>query len=188
MKTGRIVRCVAISLATLGMCLPQVVFAETAAAPPTPAVVDIALADGGVLHGQVIDIQNGGRAGIPVSVRSQQQEVVRTTTSNNGQFTVQGLRGGVYQVAAGEGQGVYRVWTANAAPPSAQKSAVVYTQNTEAAPAPAKNLPITYTQNAGGAGGGSLKTLLLNPIVIAGVVATAIAVPVAIANSQSASP
>jgi hypothetical protein len=167
MKMGRLVRGAMIALATLGLCLPEVALA--ALSPTPPAVVDIAMADGGVLHGQVVDLQGGSTTGIPVSVRAQNQEIVRTTTAKDGQFAVQGLRGGVYQVAAGEGQGVYRLWTANAAPPSAQKSAIVFTQ-------------------CGGSGCGGLKMLLANPIVIAGVVATAIAVPVALANSNPSSP
>jgi hypothetical protein len=171
MRTGRLIRCVAVLLATLGMCLPQVVLAQTptATTPPTPAVVDIAMADGGVLHGQVVDLQNRSVASVPVFVRAQNQDIARTTTTSDGRFSVQGLRGGVYQVAAGQGQGVYRLWTANGAPPSAQNNAIVYTQN-------------------GGGGGGTLKMLLANPIVIAGLVATAIAVPIALANSHSASP
>lgn len=167
MRTGCLIRSVAASLAVLGLCLPQVAFAESA--PATPAVVDVAMADGGVLHGQVVDLQKGGAANVPVTVRTQGNDVAKTTTQKDGRFTVQGLRGGVYQVAAGQGQGVYRLWTANAAPPSAQNNAVVYTQNTN------------------GKSGG-LKTFLANPIVIAGIVATAIAVPVALANSHSSSP
>ena len=172
MRTGRVIRTVAILLATVGMCLPQMAFAQlptTATTPPTPAVVDIALADGGVLHGQLVDLQSRNVANVPVSVRAQSQEVARAMTTNDGRFAVTGLRGGVYQVAAGDGQGVYRLWTANAAPPSAQKDALVYTQ-------------------FGAGGGGGLKMLLANPIVVAGVVATAIAVPVAIANASPASP
>ena len=171
MKTGKVIRTATLLLATLGMCLPQVGFAQapsTPTTPPTPAVVDIALADGGVLHGQLVDLQNRSVANVPVSVRTQDQEVARAITTNDGHFTVQGLRGNrVYQVAAGQGQGVYRLWTANAAPPSAQNNALVYTQF---------------------GGGGGLKMLLANPVVVAGVVATAIAVPVAIANSHPASP
>jgi hypothetical protein len=167
MKMGRFVRGMMISLATLGVCLPELALA---ASPPTPpAVIDVAMADGGVLHGQVVDLQGRDATGLPVSVRAQNQEVLRTTTAKDGHFTVQGLRGGVYQVATGEGQGVYRLWTAKAAPPSAQKNAIVFTQ-------------------AAGAAGGGLKMLLTNPIVIAGAVATAVAVPVAVANSKPSSP
>ena len=167
MKTGRLVQSLVVSLATLGMCFPEMVLA--AAPPATPNVVDIALADGGVLHGQVIDLQGGKASGVPVAVKAPNQAIVNATTTNDGHFTVPGLRGGVYQVAAGQGQGVYRLWTANAAPPSAQKNAIVFTQN---ATAPR----------------GTMKMLLTNPIVIAGVVATAIAVPVALANSHPSSP
>lgn len=165
MKTGRFVRTVIVSLATLGICLPEVTFAS--APPATPAVVDIALADGGVLHGQVIDLQGGRVANVPISVKAQDREIARATTTPEGRFAVQGLRGGVYQVAAADGQGVYRLWAANTAPPSAQ-NAIVYTQCAQPH--------------------GTLKMLLTNPIVVAGLVATAIAVPVALANSGSGSP
>jgi hypothetical protein len=168
MKFGKFVRGVAVILATLGMILPEVALAATPAA--SPAVIDVAMADGGVLHGQVVDLQGGSTTGVPVSVRSQDKEIVRTATAKDGTFAVQGLRGGVYQVAAGQGQGVYRVWTAKAAPPSAQKHAIV------------------FTQNGGGLFGGGPKMLLANPLVVAGVVATAVAVPVAVANSQPSSP
>ena len=168
MKTGWIVRSTMISLATLGLCLPQVAFA--ASPTPTPPVLDIALTDGGVLHGQVVDLQGSGVAGVPVSVKAQNQEVIRTTTTEGGRFSVKGLRGGVYQLAAAQGQGVYRMWAANTAPPSAQKNAIVYTQG----------------ECSSGCGG--LKMFLSNPIVIAALIATAIAVPVALANSGSSSP
>ncbi|MEN6458615.1 MAG: carboxypeptidase-like regulatory domain-containing protein [Thermoguttaceae bacterium] len=166
MRTGRLIRGVMVSLAALGMCLPQVTLASGQAA--APAVVDIALADGGVLQGQVVDLQGGHVANVPVSVKAADREVAQAVTTADGRFSVQGLRGGVYQVAAGEGQGVYRLWSSNTAPPSAQKGAVVYTQNAQPR--------------------SGLKMFLTNPIVIAGIVATAIAVPVALANSGSSSP
>lgn len=164
MKIGKCVRSAMIVMAALGVCMPELALA---ASPPTPpAVIDVAMADGGVLHGQVVDLQGGSTTGVPVTVKGQNQEIIRTTTAKDGQFSVQGLRGGVYQVAAGDGQGVYRLWTAKAAPPSAQKNAVVFTQGMFGGP----------------------KMLLANPIVIAGVVATAVAVPVALANSNPSSP
>jgi hypothetical protein len=166
MKKGRFVRGLVVALATLGMCFPEVVLAAT---PQLPAVVDVALADGGVLHGQVVDLQGTGVTGVPVSVKDKDRSVAAATTTADGRFSVQGLKGGVYQVAAGQGQGqgIFRLWTAKAAPPSAKNNAIVYTQL--------------------GTGGG-FKMLLTNPIFIAGVVATAIAVPVALANNRPSSP
>jgi hypothetical protein len=172
MNIRKLFRGAVVSLAVAGLCLPPVVSAEPA---PAPAVSDIALADGGVLHGQVIDLQGGNNVGVPVSVRSQNQEIARAVTAKDGRFSVQGLHGGVYQVAAGQGQGIYRLWAANTAPPASQNSAIVYTQNCPGG-------------GGGAGGGGGLKMLLANPIVITGLVATAIAVPVALSNSGSSSP
>lgn len=168
MKAKKLLKGVMVAMAALGLCLPEIAFSATPT--PTPAVVDIELADGGVLQGQVVDLQKGGVPGLPVSVLAQDKEVARTTTAENGRFTIPGLRGGVYRVAAGkEGQGLFRLWSAKTAPPAAQKDAIVYTQNCCG-------------------GGGTLKMLLSNPIIVAGLIATAIAVPVALACGEPASP
>jgi hypothetical protein len=180
MKSVRIVRGVMVSLATLGLCMPHVAFAVELA--PAPAVVDVALADGGVLHGQVVNLQGAGIAGTPVTVKAQNHTVAATTTATNGTFGVKGLRGGVYQVATVQGQGIYRLWTAGTAPPAAQNTAVVYSQNVPNGGALDANA-VVYAQGAGG-----MKMLLANPIVIAGIIATAVAVPVALANSHHGSP
>jgi hypothetical protein len=159
------------------MCFSQVAFAVE----PVPAVVDVAMSDGEVLHGQVVDLQRGDVAGLPVAVRAQDRQVATATTSADGTFGIRGLKGGVYQVTAGKGHGIYRLWSAGTAPPAAQRAAIVYTQNSTV-----DGNVVVYTQNGNGSGG--LKSFLTNPLVIAGAVATAIAVPVALANSHHASP
>jgi hypothetical protein len=138
--------------------------------------LDVALSDGGVLHGQVLNTQGVGAAGMPVYIRAQDRDVAAATTAADGTFNVQGLKGGVYQVSTLQGHGVYRLWSAGTAPPAAQNGAVVYTQS-----GVVDSGVVHYTQNGcddGGVGGGGLKMLLTNPIVIAGVVATAVALPV----------
>ncbi len=168
MKTVRFLRGAFLSLATAGMVLPQSILAAEPTPTATPMIVDIALSDGGTLQGQLVDLQGASVSGVPVAVKTQDRDVATATTTADGRFAVKGLRGGVYKVAAGEGQGVYRLWSAGTAPPAAKNGAIVYTQ--------------------GGGGAGSLKMLLSNPVVVAGVVATAVAVPVAVANSRSSSP
>jgi hypothetical protein len=165
MKTAKVVQWVVASWAALGLCVPQIAFA--AAPAPAPAVLDVALSDGGVLHGQVVNLQGAGVAGLPVFVKAQDRNTAVATTAADGTFSVQGLRGGVYQVSTVQGQGVYRLWSAGTAPPVAQTGAVIYTQNSTV-----DSGSVVYTQ-------GGAKMLLANPIVIAGLVATAIAVPVA---------
>ncbi len=168
MRTVRFVRGVVLTLAAMGICVPQVAFA----AEPAPAILDVALADGGVLHGQVINAQGAGAAGMPVYIRTQDRDVAAATTAADGGFAVQGLKGGVYQVSTLQGHGIYRLWSPGTAPPVAQNGAILYTQSS----AVDSNV-VHYTQNGDG---GGLKMLLTNPIVIAGIVATAVAVPVAL--------
>ena len=131
--------------------------------------------DGGVLHGQVVSVQGTGVAGAPVFVRTQDRDVATATTAADGTFKVQGLKGGVYQVSTLQGHGVYRLWSAGTAPPAAQNGAVVYTQSSVV-----DSNVVHYTQDGCGCGDGALKMLLSNPVVIAGLVATAIALPVAL--------
>ena len=166
MRISRALRAIPVAAAMIGLCIPQAALASEPA--PQAVVTDVALNDGGTLNGRVIDPQGGGTIGVPVSLRTQDQEHVAATTTTDGHFSVKGLRGGVYQLAAGQGHGTYRLWSPGTAPPSAQKDAIVYTQN--------------------GPQRSNLKMLLTNPIVIAGIVATAIAVPVALANSRHSSP
>jgi len=172
MKTRRIVNGVMVSLAAIGFLLPQPLFA----AGPAPAspVTDVALRDGGLLVGQVVDEQGAAMAGVPVSLRYKDRELTTGKTSKDGTFGFKGLRGGVYQIAAAKGQGVFRVWTVGTAPPAAQEGALVVGSD-----------DVVRGQECRG---GGFRAFITNPLVIAGVVATAVAVPVAIHNSKHNEP
>ncbi len=163
---------VVVGLAALGLCLPAPLFA--ADPPRGSAAADVALRDGGVLVGQVVSAQGTGVSGVPLTLRNQGKTMLTTTTGKEGYFAVKGLRGGVYQLVAQDGHGVYRLWTRGTAPPAAKEGAVL----------------VVGDDVLRGQAPGGLKTFLTNPLVIAGVVATAVAVPVALANSHhnSASP
>jgi hypothetical protein len=150
-------------------CLLNAAWAVDSSPMPKPTMMDVALSDGGTLEGQVVNIQNGGMQGVPVSIRSQDREMVQTTTTANGQFVVRDLRGGVYQVATAQGDSTFRLWAPRTAPPAAQNRAIVYVQN--------------------GGGGGGLRAILGNPLVLPAIIATAVAVPIAVsASHQPASP
>ena len=132
---------------------------------PKINITDVALSDSGVLQGQVVDLQNMAQPGVPIVLRYQNRDVVKTVTNTNGQFTVQDLHGGVYNIATAQGENSFRLWAPRTAPPAAQQSAIVYVQN-------------------GGVGGGGLKAILGHPLVLPAAIATAIAVPVAISASH----
>lgn len=157
----------AAALATVGMVLPPAAFAGQ----PVPQPNDVALRPGGLVVGKVVDQQGVPQAAALVSIQRDQQEVVRTTTDQNGVFAAQGLRGGQYQVVTEQGQGIYRFWAPNTAPPAAQQAAIVVT-----------GPDIVRGQYGGfGYGYGWLDWMRAHPYLTAGIVATAIAVPVALA-------
>lgn len=167
MKTTRVFQSCLVCLALIGLCLPLPLLA----APATP-ILDIAMQEGGLLQGQVVDLQNQPRANVPVALVAGEKQLAVGRTNANGYFAFQGVRGGVYQLATPEGFAVYRVWTAQTAPPSAQPAALLVTGN-----------GTVRGQCCGGVG-----AFLSNPWVIAGIIATAIAVPIAVHNADDDEP
>ncbi len=111
--------------ALVGIAMPSPSTADDPATPTAPKVkapviVDVALAQGGVLTGQVVDPQGAPMAKTAVQVVNQQGQVTTTESNATGQFTVQGLtQGGVHRIAAAGNQGVYRLWAPGTAPPGA---------------------------------------------------------------------
>lgn len=164
MKLAAIFKGLVVSVAVLGICLPQPLLASTPV-KQSPVVVDVALGQGGVFLGQVVDPNGAVKAKVPVSLRLGDRELAKAKTDTNGYFAFSGLRGGVYQVVTAKGVAAYRVWAERTAPPTAEKGAlVVFGQDLMR---------------------GQLKCYLANPWVVAGIVATAVAVPVGIHNSSS---
>lgn len=112
------------SLAAIGAGW-SLLLSAAVAADPSPTVRDVALRNGGVLVGQVVDPQGVPRVGVPVTIRSGQQPLAVGITDKGGYFAFSGLQGGAYQLSTQEVQGVYRTWTPGAAPPSAQPGALI---------------------------------------------------------------
>ena len=152
----------AAALAWIGMIVPQTAFAVS----PVVQANDVAIRPGGLVVGQVVDAQGVAQAATVVSIQQDQQEVVRTTTDQNGVFAAQGLRGGQYLIVTEQGQGLYRLWAPNTAPPSAQQTAVVVT---------------SPDVMRGQYGGGWINWMSSHPFITAGIIAAAVAIPVAIA-------
>ena len=110
-----------VALALAGLCQPTTADAEI---PSLPQITDLALRDGGVLVGQVVNNKNAPQRGMRVSLRdSQDREVAAAITNRQGSFTMSGIRGGVYQLVTRQGRQIYRIWPPDTAPPSAQQTA-----------------------------------------------------------------
>lgn len=164
------------SFAAVGFCLPQSLLA---AAHPGPSTADVTLTAGGVLQGQVIDRQGAPLAMMPVALRDRDRQITGTATDEYGRFAVGSLRGGVYQIVAGGGYATYRLWSPGTAPPSAEQTALVVAGQ-----------DVVRGQWGGGScrrccpGWGVVTFWMSNPWIVAGIAATAIAIPVAINNSE----
>jgi hypothetical protein len=154
------------SLAMVGLCFPPITLASTATA--APRVVDVSLHDGGVLVGQVVDSNGMGVAGTSVTLQQRDKAVVALKTNKDGYFAAKGVPAGVYRVSADDAQGVCRLWAPKTAPATAQKGAMIVTGK-----------GVARAQN-----GLMIRNMLANPWIVGGIVACAVAIPVAIANSD----
>ena len=170
MRRPGAIKGLAVCLAVLGFCLPQPLLAAGPAGQ-TPVVTDVALSDGGVLFGQVVDAQGSAKASVPVFIRAGDRELAVSKTDGAGYFAFSGLRGGVYQLTAAEGLGAYRLWAPDTAPPAAQPGALIVAGQD------------LVRGNLYRPQFGRLRFWLSNPWVVGGIVATAVAVPVIIHNS-----
>jgi len=138
--------------------------AQTAA---SAAIPDIALGDGGVLEGQVVDDRGAPLAATAVIISQETRETARTTTTKDGRFSVAGLQGGFYQISTQRGSGTYRLWTQEAAPPAARQMATLVAE-----PQVTRGqMPLSHCFQT--------KSFLIGAII-----AAAIAIPIAVHNSS----
>ncbi len=134
MNGFRFVKGAAVSLATLSMVFPQAQL--MADGPQSPAraatkstraaaVPDVALTTGGTFSGRVVDHAGKVLEGAQVTVRQGKTEVGKTVTDKEGLYSFKNMKGGVYQVASGNTEGVFRVWAEKTAPPAAKEHALL---------------------------------------------------------------
>lgn len=165
MKHSRWFNKLMVTVACCGVVAPQNLLAASPAAPQ-PLVRDVALGNNGSFAGQVVDAQGTAIAGAEVVVVQNDQQVAATRTDGSGSFAINGLRSGVHQVASGSSVSVVRFWAPNTAPPSANSRVMLVADPTVAR------------------GNGGVVGFLTNPWVLAGAVAAAIAIPIALNNDD----
>lgn len=179
-------------LATALSCVGMLTSPLSLAAAPSAAPRDVVLHEGGVLLGQVVDAQGGALMNTPVVVTSGTQEVARVQTDRTGRFSVNGLKGGAYGVASAGQQGVYRLWAPQTAPPTAQQGLMLVTGNSFVRGQDCCG--VVGCGNACGAGTpqGPLRRaaswMAAHPIITAGAIAAAIAIPLAVNDDNPATP
>lgn len=119
MKIATTLRIGTMWLAIFGMFLPTATFGATPTPVATAKIQDVALRPDRSLHGLVTDIDGQARANLPIQIFQAGTEVANTTTDAEGRFVAYHVRGGGCSVEYPGQVKQYRVWTHNAAPPSA---------------------------------------------------------------------
>jgi hypothetical protein len=178
MKCTAWLRTVMLLLSCLGLLIPSpVVAAITAPAKaagetprPMPKALDVELHKGGMLVGQVVDAQGTPQVKMPVSLTQGDKTLANAATNRGGFFAVSGVSAGTYRVAAGKTQGIYRLWAPGTSPPTAQQGTLLVVGQGPSRGQNGTTGPIGYW--------------LGNPWIIAGLIAAAVAIPVAIHNNQ----
>jgi hypothetical protein len=115
-------------MAGLNLAIPQVMVCAAEKAPatkPAKAIKDIKLTSAGELTGKVVTADGKPVDGAAVSVAQNGKPVVRTISSQKGEFKATGLKAGVYQVASGRSIQTVRVWSEDVAPPAALASTTI---------------------------------------------------------------
>lgn len=126
---------------TLVLALPTLVFAtsnmrlwadgpKTTSQKPQHPNVDVSLTNG-ALAGSIIDPSGDTLKGAEVVIKQRGIEIARTVTDRNGQFTIEDVKAGVYQVSSGNTDRVFRVWSEKAAPPEAFGRALMMVGRTD---------------------------------------------------------
>lgn len=168
MKSSKLI---AASLACLGMLVSPLSAAPIGEMTPS----DVVLQEGNVLIGQVVDAQGVSQPETTVTIANHQAEVASVKTDEAGRFSVSGLQGGVYRVAIGQQQGIYRVWAPNTAPPVAQKS-VMMVVGQDVVRGQYGYTPGPFTSMA--------QWCADHPIFCAAAIGAAIAIPIAVADDD----
>jgi hypothetical protein len=163
-KIGALMACLGLSASHLALANPP------ACSQRATIIRDVALREGGILHGSILDGTGRALPDTPVQVRRGDVVVATARTDARGHFAAPNLTGGVHQVTTPSGAAVYRLWTPGAAPPAAAQSALVLPEGGVV---------------RGQAGGMSA---WVAPAVSAAVIATAAGITVAIATGDDCPP
>jgi hypothetical protein len=151
--------------------------------------VDIALGKGGILAGQVVNTEGHPLIGETVVLKSNGKEIARSQSGKDGSFQVRSLKGGTVEVDAVGVAGNCRLWAPGTAPPAAQKGLLVVAEgDVIRGQHMGRNVPgRSHRGGVRGHGGGLLGVMIDHPLVTAGAIGAAIAIPLAVSNDESPS-
>jgi hypothetical protein len=114
-------------LSLLAACICSTLFASDTRIrlEETASIRDVALHDGGMLQGQLVDVQQHPLAARQVQVSFGAKVVASATTDKSGRFAIRNLRPGTHSITAAGGTIPCQFWAPGTSPPSAQNVALL---------------------------------------------------------------
>jgi hypothetical protein len=154
---------------------PQLLFAEpgTRVGEQPMRVTDVALGDQGLLVGQLVDAQGRQLSGAEIRLNNSVQTWT-TSTDATGDFRIEGLAGSTYQAQVAGQRQIVRAWAPGTAPPQATRGLLLVHDDSVILGQHCAS-PICNRIACA-------KYPLSNPFILGGIVAAAVAIPVAIHN------
>lgn len=152
-------------------------------------VSDVAIARGGRLHGRIVDSEGTACQARRLLLRKDGRAVAECISGDQGQFVVEGLSGGTYQVESSSSGGVYRVWAPGTAPPCAKPEIILiegpvirgqYTAARVRGARPYWNAAMPRYERLGC----TVLRSLSHPWIVMPVVTSAVAIPLALTNDN----
>jgi len=173
MHVFRCIRRTAVALAAINLVLPlhfAVADDPAGAARPVsaPRLVtrDVDLGNGQTLRGQLVDLEGRPLANQTIVAVQGDGQIATAVSDGEGRFAFDGLTAGVYQVQSAQSLALCRCWANNTAPPAAVDEILL------------------VADGATVRGQRPIGEILSGPVLIALIIAAAIAIPIAIHESQ----
>lgn len=175
MKGSRVVKTPLVITVCLGLVLPASMTqggdVRRVSDRSSVEIADVVLDAQGGLQGIVVDVQGTPQAAAKIVLVQNKREVGRAQSDRLGRFRVSGLRGGVYMLQCGGQARFVRAWTAKSAPPKAKPTALMVTGDGVVR----GQMPLE-------------QFFASDAVIIVGLVAALIAIPLAVSNQGGSSP
>jgi hypothetical protein len=169
MKPNRVAHYLLAALAILTWIMPSAVLAADANSPHFRLSRDVMLGKDGVLRGKLIDIHGQPVAGGRLAIHHRQVMLDRATSDESGTFKLAVKKSGAFLLTVNGTAISCRCWQPEIAPPSARG-----------------DLILLAPENAV-RGQRPFADVITNPLFIGAVIAAAVAIPIAVANSGDGS-
>lgn len=165
------------ALATIGWCLPIAAATAQEIGPADAHVIrDVELARGGLLVGRLLDANGRPLRDADVSVLAGGKTLASMRTDADGVFAVSNLRGGVHEITTADNVQVCRLWAHGTAPPHTPRSIDVVSGS--------EVIRGQYGPPPGNRFVRKAKVWATNPLIVGGVIAAAVAIPVALSDDD----